>query len=192
MQALVLSASDCSCSGIKMPPEHPLSSTPKNNRSKPKLPQALSAANGQHQAEAALADDLGNAQLAPPQVRAASREPPLPIRLLTKPEVLRVAGGVSYVTLWSWMRAGAFPRPRVVGGKSMWRSDEVRAWLDALPVRPLKGDDEVPAHAPGADDAGPRDCKFRSRQTSPPSFAQPVERNRGGRGRSRDREGRRA
>jgi hypothetical protein len=22
----------------------------------------------------------------------------------------------------------------------MWRSDEVQAWLDALPVRPLKGD----------------------------------------------------
>jgi predicted DNA-binding transcriptional regulator AlpA len=38
------------------------------------------------------------------------------------------------------MRAGRFPRSRVVGGKSMWRSDEVQAWLDALPVRPLKGD----------------------------------------------------
>ena len=60
-------------------------------------------------------------------------------RLLTKP-VLLIAGGVSYVTLWSWMRAGTFPRSRVVGGKSMWRSDEVQAWLDALPVRPLKGD----------------------------------------------------
>ena len=33
-----------------------------------------------------------------------------------------------------------FPRSRIVGGKSMWRSDEVEAWLDALPVRTLKGD----------------------------------------------------
>lgn len=60
--------------------------------------------------------------------------------MLPKPEVLLIAGGVSYVTLWSWMRAGAFPRSRVVGGKSMWRSDEVEAWLNASPVRPLKGD----------------------------------------------------
>jgi hypothetical protein len=33
-----------------------------------------------------------------------------------------------------------FPRSRIVGGKSIWRSDEVEAWLDALPVRTLKGD----------------------------------------------------
>ena len=72
-----------------------------------------------------------------------ARGPPsLMLRLLTKPEVLLIAGGVSYPTLWSWMRAGRFPRSRVVGGKSMWRSDEVQAWLDALPVRRLKGDDD--------------------------------------------------
>jgi hypothetical protein len=41
------------------------------------------------------------------------------------------------------MRAGTFPRARVVGGRSMWRSDEVDAWMAALPVRPLKGDAEV-------------------------------------------------
>ena len=34
------------------------------------------------------------------------------------------------------MRAGTFPRSRVVGGKSMWRSDEIDAWLVALQVRP--------------------------------------------------------
>jgi predicted DNA-binding transcriptional regulator AlpA len=38
------------------------------------------------------------------------------------------------------MRAGTFPRARVVGGRSMWLSTEVDAWLAALPVRPLKGD----------------------------------------------------
>jgi Prophage CP4-57 regulatory protein (AlpA) len=42
--------------------------------------------------------------------------------------------------MWAWMRAGTFPRSRVAGGKSVWRSDEVDAWLAALPVRKLKGD----------------------------------------------------
>jgi hypothetical protein len=39
------------------------------------------------------------------------------------------------------MRAGTFPRSRVVGGKSMWLSSEIEAWLAALPVRQLKGDE---------------------------------------------------
>ena len=112
----------------------------KNSRSKPKLPQALLAANSQHQVEAALADDLGDARDTRRRVPPARGPPSLVLRLLTKPEVLLIAGGVSYPTLWSWMRAGTFPRSRIVGGKSMWRSDEVQAWLDALPVRPLKGD----------------------------------------------------
>lgn len=47
---------------------------------------------------------------------------------------------MTFTTIWSWMRAGAFPRSRIVGGKSMWRSDEIQNWLDGLPVRPLKGD----------------------------------------------------
>ena len=38
------------------------------------------------------------------------------------------------------IEAGTFPRSRVAGGKSVWRSDEVEAWLDTLPVRKLKGD----------------------------------------------------
>ena len=71
-----------------------------------------------------------------------------PVRLLTKAEVLHIAG-VSFPTLWSWMRAGKFPRARISAGggsksKSVWRSDEVEQWLDRLPVRPLK-DDPPPA-----------------------------------------------
>ena len=46
----------------------------------------------------------------------------------------------SYPTIWAWMRAGKFPRARIVGGKSMWLTSEVDAWLAALPVRKLKGD----------------------------------------------------
>jgi predicted DNA-binding transcriptional regulator AlpA len=40
------------------------------------------------------------------------------------------------------MRAGTFPRSRVAGGKSMWLSTEIEAWMSALPVRVLKGDGE--------------------------------------------------
>jgi prophage regulatory protein len=76
--------------------------------------------------------------LAPERLSAAhqSQGPP---RLLGKAEVCAIAN-VSFPTVWSWMRAGTFPRSRVVGGKSMWLSTEVEAWLAALPVRPLKGD----------------------------------------------------
>jgi predicted DNA-binding transcriptional regulator AlpA len=71
----------------------------------------------------------------------ASRAPPrVSIRLLDKAEVLAIVN-VSFPTIWTWMRAGTFPRSRVCGGKSMWRSDEIDAWLAALPVRKLKGDD---------------------------------------------------
>jgi predicted DNA-binding transcriptional regulator AlpA len=63
------------------------------------------------------------------------------IRLLSKHEICAIAG-VSYPTIWAWMRAGEFPRSRVAGGRSMWVSAEVEAWLNSLPVRPLKGDAE--------------------------------------------------
>ena len=61
------------------------------------------------------------------------------LRLLSKAEVCQTVG-VSFPTIWVWMRAGSFPRSRIVGGKSMWRSDEIAQWLDDLQVRPLKGD----------------------------------------------------
>jgi predicted DNA-binding transcriptional regulator AlpA len=60
--------------------------------------------------------------------------------MLRKSEVLRIAGGVSFVTIWTWMQAGAFPRARKVGGQSMWLSTEIDAWLLNLPIRRIKGD----------------------------------------------------
>ena len=60
-------------------------------------------------------------------------------RLLNKHEVLAVVG-VSYVTVWSWMRAGTFPRSKVVGGKSMWLSTDIDEWLAALSDTQPKGD----------------------------------------------------
>jgi predicted DNA-binding transcriptional regulator AlpA len=60
-------------------------------------------------------------------------------RLISKPEVLdRV--GVTYPTLWAWMRDGKFPRSRELGGKSCWVESEVAEWITSRPVRRLKGD----------------------------------------------------
>jgi predicted DNA-binding transcriptional regulator AlpA len=64
------------------------------------------------------------------------------IRLLSKAEVMdRV--GATYSAIWSWMRAGAFPRARALGGKTVWIKSEIDAWLASLPKRPLKGDEEA-------------------------------------------------
>ena len=60
-------------------------------------------------------------------------------RLIYKPEVCdRV--GLSYPTIWTYMRNGTFPRSRVVGGQVAWLASEVAAWIDGLPKRRLKGD----------------------------------------------------
>ena len=75
------------------------------------------------------------------QVAFAEKAAPPTVRLLGKAEILAITG-VTFPTIWAWMRAGTFPRSRAVGGKSMWRSDEVEQWLAELPVRPLKGDGE--------------------------------------------------
>jgi len=73
-------------------------------------------------------------------VRAANAPPAREgAHLLSKRQVLAIIN-VSYPTLWSWMRQGKFPRSRVVGGKSMWLSTDIEAWLATLPVRKLKGD----------------------------------------------------
>jgi predicted DNA-binding transcriptional regulator AlpA len=66
------------------------------------------------------------------------------ITLIAKADVLAITGK-SYKTIWTWMQAGKFPRSRVVGGRVMWLSGEIDAWLNALPVQRLKGD--APAKA---------------------------------------------
>ena len=62
-------------------------------------------------------------------------------RLLNKNEVLSITG-VTFMTVWSWMRAGKFPKSRVVGGRTRWVSTDIDAWLEGLPVRKYKGDAE--------------------------------------------------
>jgi len=105
------------------------------------LPPELIEANRKHRAKAGLAaDELPRRKHDNERVHGARAPPPLAAeRLLTKREVLDIVG-LSYPTVWAWMRAGRFPRSRIVGGRSMWRSSEVDAWLAALPMRPLKGD----------------------------------------------------
>ena len=63
-------------------------------------------------------------------------------RIVSKPEVLdRV--GVTYPTLWAWMREGKFPRSRALGGKSCWLESEIEEWITSRPVRRLKGDQPI-------------------------------------------------
>jgi predicted DNA-binding transcriptional regulator AlpA len=61
------------------------------------------------------------------------------VRLMSKLEVCDVVG-VSFPTLWQWMRDGKFPRSRELGGKTCWLASEVEQWIIDRPVRRLKGD----------------------------------------------------
>lgn len=80
-----------------------------------------------------------SAQVEPAKRAAALKVSNEAKRLLTKSEVCKVANA-SFQSIWAWMRAGTFPRSRIVGGRSMWLSTEVEQWLATLPIRPLKGD----------------------------------------------------
>jgi predicted DNA-binding transcriptional regulator AlpA len=64
------------------------------------------------------------------------------IQLISKPELLRLLG-VSYSSVFSWMRRGQFPLARELGPggratKIAWRADEVAAWLASRPQRQIK------------------------------------------------------
>jgi prophage regulatory protein len=72
----------------------------------------------------------------------ASRAPPVPgategaPRLLSAADVRRRVG-VGATTLWRWIRAGAFPRPRYTpGGQRRWAADEVERWETGLRTQP--------------------------------------------------------
>ena len=57
-------------------------------------------------------------------------------RMLEKHEVLAHLG-VTYPTLWAWIRTGYFPSAVLVGKKSMWYQHEVHEWLTTRPRRQL-------------------------------------------------------
>jgi prophage regulatory protein len=57
---------------------------------------------------------------------------------ITKKQVLRKVP-VTGPTLWSWVRAGKFPRPRAISpNKTVWVEAEVDAWMQTRPHRTYK------------------------------------------------------
>jgi prophage regulatory protein len=60
-------------------------------------------------------------------------------RLISRGEVIGRTG-LSYPTIWQWMRDGKFPRSRDVGGRAMWLAADIEQWILKLPTRKLKGD----------------------------------------------------
>jgi prophage regulatory protein len=58
--------------------------------------------------------------------------------LLSKAQVLKKVP-VTGPTLWAWVRAGKFPKPRDISpNKTVWVESEVDAWIRAQPVRNYK------------------------------------------------------
>jgi predicted DNA-binding transcriptional regulator AlpA len=78
-----------------------------------------------------------------PAPSTITNDAPAEIRLLSKPQLLALVG-VSYSSIFNWMRAGTFPAPRVLGpsgGRSSriaWYASEVQAWLASRPQRQIK------------------------------------------------------
>jgi prophage regulatory protein len=64
-------------------------------------------------------------------------EPPALV-FLSKAQVLAKIP-ISPPTLWSWVRAGKFPRPRIISqNKTVWLQSEVHAWMLERPLRRYK------------------------------------------------------
>jgi len=70
------------------------------------------------------------------RIASQSEDPP---RLISKAEGMNIVG-LSFPTIWEWMRLGKFPRSRVCGARVKWIEAEVIAWVNSLPERKLKGD----------------------------------------------------
>jgi prophage regulatory protein len=62
----------------------------------------------------------------------------LELRFLSKTQVLAKIP-ITAPTLWAWVRAGKFPRPRFISpNKTVWVEAEVDAWMKAQPLRQYK------------------------------------------------------
>jgi prophage regulatory protein len=65
-------------------------------------------------------------------------EPTPSLVFLSKAQVLKKIP-VTSVTLWAWVRAGKFPRPRALGpNKTVWLASEVDEWMQSRPLRQYK------------------------------------------------------
>jgi predicted DNA-binding transcriptional regulator AlpA len=67
------------------------------------------------------------------------------LKLLSKQEVCERVHR-SYPSIWEAICKGLFPRAREQGERPYWFEHEIDAYLEALPLRPIKG--EVGAGAP--------------------------------------------
>lgn len=52
--------------------------------------------------------------------------------LVTQPQLKRITGNVSDMTIWRWRRAGLLPEPMSVRGRNYWRARDVRAALNRM------------------------------------------------------------
>jgi len=80
-----------------------------------------------------------SSRVAAAQAAARARRAKPSARLLSKAEVVERVG-LTYPTIWKWMRGGKFPRARELGGKIAWLESDVERWINGLPVTKLKGD----------------------------------------------------
>lgn len=56
--------------------------------------------------------------------------------LLTCVEVMRLTGIRSRTTVWRRIQRKSFPAPVDIGaGRIRWRSSDIAAWINALPLR---------------------------------------------------------
>jgi predicted DNA-binding transcriptional regulator AlpA len=60
-----------------------------------------------------------------------SPTPPSPTddALITAPEARRLAGGISDMSLWRWIRDGVVPPPRIIRARRYWPRGEFLAAL---------------------------------------------------------------
>ncbi|NEV64143.1 helix-turn-helix transcriptional regulator [Thiorhodococcus minor] len=64
--------------------------------------------------------------------RAAIPEPFADDALVTQPQLKRLTGDVSDMTIWRWRRAGIIPEPTSIRGRNYWRAGDVRELLARL------------------------------------------------------------
>jgi predicted DNA-binding transcriptional regulator AlpA len=81
---------------------------------------------------------------------ASPYEPP--VKLLTREQVLAMLGGLTYPSLFGWIRDGLFPPGIELGavsgkGRVVWLEHEVLKWIADRPRRLLKGRKSVKEEA---------------------------------------------
>src|SRR5262249_8832045 len=73
---------------------------------------------------------------------AAKKQHDIPVRVLSRTQMLELVG-VSYASVWTWIKAGTFPPGRALSsgtnGRIVWLEHEVNQWMLSRPARAPKG-----------------------------------------------------